>query len=84
MKNKLKQFFCAPERWENDYYNRIDGWRLRMAIISALCAILIIGGLVCIAVFNVEMLQYIVGGLAILSITVTLSYFIYSVIVGGK
>ena len=84
MKNKLRRFFCAPNRWESDYYDRIGGWRLRMAIISVLCAALIIGGLICIAVFNVEVLKYIVGGLAILGITVTLAYFIYSMIVGGR
>lgn len=28
MKNKLKRFFCAPNTWENDYYDRINGWRL--------------------------------------------------------
>lgn len=84
MKNKLKRFFCAPNRWESDYYDRIGGWRFRMAIISVLCATLIIGGLIGIAVFNVEALKYIVGGLAILGITVTLSYFFYSMIVGGR
>lgn len=84
MKNKLRRFFCAPNTWENDYYDRIGGWRLRMAVISVLCATLIIGGLIYIAVFNVEVLKYIVGGLAILGITATLSYCIYNVITGGR
>lgn len=84
MKNKLRRFFCAPNTWENDYYDRIGSWRLRMAVISVLCATLIIGGLIYIAVFNVEVLKYIVGGLAILGITATLSYCIYNVITGGR
>lgn len=84
MINKLKRFFCAPNQWEDDYYDRISGWRLRMAVISVLCATLIIGGIVCMAVFNIETLKYIAGGLGILGITVALSYFIYSVIVGGR
>lgn len=84
MKNKLKRFFCAPYEWEDDYYNRISGWRFRMAVISVLCATLIIGGIVCMAVFNIEVLKYVAGGLGILGITVALSYFIYSVIVGGR
>ena len=84
MKNKLRRFFCAPDIWENDYYDRINRWRLKMAIISVLCATLIIGSIACIAVFNVEWLKYIASGLGILGITVALSYFIYSMIVGGR
>ena len=84
MKNKLRRFFCAPNQWEDDYYDRISAWRIRMAIISVLCATLIIGGIVCMAVFNIEWLKYVAGGLGILGITVALSYFIYSVIVGGR
>lgn len=55
-----------------------------MAVISVLCATLIIGGIVCMAVFNIEFLKYVAGGLGILGIIVALSYFIYSVIVGGR
>lgn len=84
MKNKLRRFFCAPNQWEDDYYDRISGWRLRMAVISVLCATLIIGGIVCMAIFNIELLKYIMIGLAILGFTVALSYFIYSMIVGGR
>lgn len=84
MKNKLRRFFCAPNQWEDDYYDRISCWRLRMAVISVLCATLIIGGIVCMAVFNIELLKYVAGGLGILGIIVALSYFIYSVIVGGR
>lgn len=84
MKNKLRRFFCAPNQWEDDYYDRISGWRIKMAVISVLCATLIIGGIVCMAVFNIEFLKYVAGGLGILGIIVALSYFIYSVIVGGR
>lgn len=84
MKNKVRRFFCAPNQWEGDYYDRIRGWRLRMAVISVLCATLIIGGIVCMAVFNIESLKYVAGGLGILGIIVALSYFIYSMIVGGR
>lgn len=84
MKKKLRRFFCAPNTWENNYYDRISGWRIRMAVISVLCATLIIGGIVCMALFNIEWLKYVAGGLGILGITVALSYFIYSVIVGGR
>lgn len=55
-----------------------------MAVISVLCATLIIGGIVYMAVFNIEFLKYVAGGLGILGIIVALSYFIYSVIVGGR
>lgn len=84
MKNKLRRFFCAPNQWEDDYYDRISDWRIRMAVISVLCATLIISGIVCMAVFNIEFLKYVAGGLGILGIIVALSYFIYSVIVGGR
>lgn len=84
MKNKVRRFFCAPNQWEGDYYDRISGWRLRMAVISVLCATLIIGGIVCMSVFNIELLKYVAGSLGILGIIVALSYFIYSMIVGGR
>lgn len=84
MKNKLRRFFCAPNQWEDDYYDRISGWRIRMAAISVLCATLIIGGIVCMAVFNIELLKYMMIGLAILGFTVVLSYCIYNVVTGGR
>lgn len=84
MKNKLRRFFCAPYEWENDYHDRIGGWRLRMAVISVLCATLIIGGIICMAVFNIEWLKYIASGLGVLGIIVALSYFFYCMIVGGR
>lgn len=84
MKNKLRRFFCAPNQWEDDYYDRISGWRIRMAVISVLCATLIIGGIIYMAVFNIELFKYVMGGLIILIFTGALSYFIYSVIVGGR
>lgn len=84
MINKLKRFFCAPERWEDDYYDRIDGWRCRMVIISVLCSILIVGGIIYMAMFNAEALKCIVSILGVLGITVALSYLIYSIIAGGR
>lgn len=84
MKNKLRRFFCAPNQWEDDYYDRISGWRIRMAVISVLCAALIIGGIIYMAVFNIELFKYVMGGLIILIFTGALSYLIYSVIVGGR
>lgn len=84
MKNKLRRFFCAPNQWEDDYYDRISGWRIRMAVISVLCATLIIGGIIYMAVFNIELFKYVMGGLIILIFTGALSYLIYSVIVGGR
>lgn len=84
MINKLRRFFCAPDTWDIDYYDRIDGWRRRMVIISVLCSIFIVGGIVCMAVFNIELLKYVASGLGILGIIIALSYFIYSMIVGGR
>lgn len=84
MKNKLKRFFCIPEKWQIDYYDGVDGWRCRMAIVSVLCSILIVGGIVCMAIFNIELLKCIMIGLAILGFTVALSYCIYNVITGGR
>lgn len=84
MINTLKRFFCAPERWEDDYYDRIDGWRRRMAIVSVLCSILIIGGAIYMIVFNMEAFKYVMGGIAVFGLFITLVYFIYSVITGGR
>lgn len=84
MKNKLRRFFCAPNQWEDDYYDHISGWRIRMAVISVLCATLIIGGIVYMAVFNIELFKYVMGGLIILIFTGALAYCIYNVITGGR
>lgn len=84
MKNKLKRFFCIPEKWQIDYYDGVDGWRCRMAIVSVLCSILIVGGIICMAVFNITVLKYMMIALIILIFTAALSYCIYNVITGGR